>query len=86
VWTKFYEVVTTVVTLAEDLKQNREEIKEIRQELRDLTAAVVRLQSDLEHTKEREATERKVLSLELQNMLIRFEQHIERRLPPPDKP
>ncbi len=85
-WTKFYEVVTTVVTLAEDLKQNREEIKEIRQELRDLTAAVVRLQSDLEHTKEREATERKVLSLELQNMLIRFEQHIERRLPPPDKP
>ena len=84
-WERLIDLVKTVVTLAEELKQNREEIKEIRQELRDLTSIVQRLASDIEHTKDREASEREKLILQLQNTLLRFERHIEERLPPPRK-
>jgi ABC-type transporter Mla subunit MlaD len=78
-WRDLFETLKTVITLAEELKANREEIKEIRQELRQLTGIVQRLASDVEHTKDREASEREKLILQLKNTLLLFE----RRLPPP---
>ncbi len=83
-WERVANLLKAVVTLSEELKQNREDIKEIRQDLRDLTIVVHRLASDIEHTKDREASEREKLMLRLENMLLKFSQHVERRLPPPD--
>ena len=80
-WRDIYEAIKTVMLLAEELQQNREEIKEIRQELRQLTGIVQRLAADLQHTREREASEREKLILQLQNELLRFD----RRLPPTEK-
>lgn len=67
------------MTLAEELKQNREEIKEVRQELRQLVEIVARLDAEFHAAEKYEETERKNLILQLQNELLRFE----RRLPPP---
>lgn len=84
-WDRLLDLIKTVVTLSEELRQNREEINDIRQELRDLTAAVVRLQSDTANIKDRETNEREKLVLQLQNTLLRFERHIEGRILPPTK-
>ena len=78
-WRDLLATLKTVITLAEELKANREEIKEIRQELRQLTGIVQRLAADVEHTKDREEAEREKLILQLKNALLAFE----RRLPPP---
>jgi molecular chaperone GrpE (heat shock protein) len=80
-WRDILTTIKTVITLAEELQANREEIKEIRQELRQLTGIVQRLAADVEHTKEREESERAKLILQLQNALLLFE----RRLPSPEK-
>jgi hypothetical protein len=84
-WERLWETVKTVFTLAENLEENREEIKEIRQELRDLTVIVQRLAAHIEANEKRELTERENLVLRLQNELLRLEQRMERRLPPPQQ-
>ncbi len=84
-WRDLLATLKAVVTLAEELRQNREEIKEIRQELRQLAKIVDRLDAEIHATEKREATERENLILKLQNELLRFEQRLERRLPPPNK-
>ncbi len=78
-WEKLTNFLMAVVTLSDELKENREEIKEIRQELRDRTAVVQRLAADAATSKEREATERELLLQRVSNALLLFE----RRLPPP---
>lgn len=77
-WRDFLATLKTVITLAEELKANREEIKEIRQELRDLVKAVYRLDAEVHALKELEETEREKFKAQLENVLLRFE----RRLPP----
>jgi hypothetical protein len=42
-WKSFYDMVRTLFRLSEDVQQDREEIKEIRKDLRDLTLIVERL-------------------------------------------
>jgi hypothetical protein len=84
VWERLLDLVKAVITLADELKQNREEIKEIRQELRELAGIVQRLAADIEHTKDREANEREKLILQLKNTLLMFERDVNRRLSPPD--
>jgi chromosome segregation ATPase len=85
VWERLYELGRRLFTLTDEMEQTREDIKGIRQELRDLTTAVTQLRSDLNNVKDREANERDKLILQLQNTLLRFERHIEQRILPPGK-
>jgi cell division protein ZapA (FtsZ GTPase activity inhibitor) len=74
-----WKVVKTIVTLADDLQKYHAEIKEIRQELRDLTIIVHGLAQQIKHSKETTAGERANILLEIENRMLKFE----RRLAPP---
>ena len=80
-WKKLLGYFTHLLTLAEATQENKVEIKEIRQELHDLTATVQDLRHELRilRTKQRHDLER--LALRLENEMLRFE----RRLPPPKR-
>lgn len=70
-WKSLYELVRTVLNLSEYVQEDREEIKEIRKDLRDLTLVVERLVAQLEHVGEREQREREMLVLRLENSMLR---------------
>jgi hypothetical protein len=70
-WKSFYDMVRTLFRLAEDVQQDREEIKEIRKDLRDLTLIVERLAAQVAYVGEREERERAMLVLRLENGLLR---------------
>lgn len=70
-WKSLYELVRTVLRLGEYVQEDREEIKEIRKDLQDLTLVVERLQAQVQHVSEREEREREMLMLQLENSLLR---------------
>jgi hypothetical protein len=70
-WKSFYETVRTLFRLSEDVHENREEIKEIRKDLRDLALIVERLAAQVAFVGEREERERAMLVLRLENGLLR---------------
>lgn len=70
-WKSFYDMVRTLFRLSEDVQQDREEIKEIRKDLRDLTLIVERLAAQVAFVGEREERERAMLVLRLENGLLR---------------
>jgi predicted nucleic acid-binding Zn-ribbon protein len=70
-WKSLCELVRTVLSLGEYVQEDREEIKEIRKDLRDLTLVVERLVAQVEHVGEREQREREMLVLRLENSLLR---------------
>ncbi|HEY0019766.1 MAG TPA: hypothetical protein VGC13_25920 [Longimicrobium sp.] len=70
-WKSFYDMVRTLFRLSEDVQQDREEIKEIRKDLRDLTLIVERLAAQVVHVGEREERERAMLVLRLENGILR---------------
>lgn len=70
-WKSLYELVRTIFRLSEIVQEDREEIKEIRKDLRDLTLVVERLMGQVVHVSEREERERAMLLLRLENGLLR---------------
>ncbi|HYR11029.1 MAG TPA: hypothetical protein VEQ60_24830 [Longimicrobium sp.] len=70
-WKSLYELVRTLFQLSEHVQENREEIKEVRKDLRDLTLVVERLAAQVVHVSEREERERAMLMLRLENGLLR---------------
>jgi uncharacterized protein YoxC len=82
---QLYEAIKQILLLTHKTEQNREEIKELRQQVRDMASALERLAYEarrvsekVDHAGENEAHEREKLALSLQNELLKFE----RRLPP----
>lgn len=61
-----YDLVRTVLRLGEYVQEDREEIKEIRKDLRDLSLVVERLAAQVAHLGERE-----MLVLRLENSILR---------------
>ncbi len=61
------------------------EIKELRQELDDLTSAVERLAYEVRRNRENEAHEREKLVLRLENELLKFEHRIPGKIDPDPK-
>ncbi|MDT5268297.1 MAG: hypothetical protein QOH49_483 [Acidobacteriota bacterium] len=78
---RLWEVVGTLLTLARDLQQYRQEQKELRNEVRDLTILVHSLLQDNKNTKEQLAQKHENLLLELENRLLKYE----KALPPASK-
>lgn len=73
-----WKMAKRLVTLADDVQKYRAEIKEIREEIRDLTILVYGLAQDIKHSKERAASQHEKLLLELENRLLKLEP----KLPP----
>ena len=70
-WKTLYSTARTVLRLADDARENREEIKELRLDLHELTLAVERLAGQVAQVSEREERERAMLVLQLENGLLR---------------
>jgi hypothetical protein len=77
-WKKLYEVVKRLFLLTQAVEKQSKEIAELRQELRDLSAIVQRLEFESKRVSDREGHEREKLELRLENQLLKFQ----RRLPP----
>lgn len=75
-WKQIFDMAKRLLLLAEDTKRNRDEIKELRQELRNLTAAVERLAYELHRVSEKDDHEREKIELKLDNALLRFERRL----------
>ena len=54
-WKQIYESLKQLVLLSEQTRENRREIKALRQELRDLTAVVERLAHEMGRASENQA-------------------------------
>ncbi|MGB9180141.1 MAG: hypothetical protein WCB68_12915 [Pyrinomonadaceae bacterium] len=78
---EIWKVAKTFVTLADSLERYHNEIKDIREELRDLTIIVHVLAQDIKNFKEHTAQEHEKLLLEVENRLLKHE----RMLPPERK-
>jgi hypothetical protein len=74
---QLYDLVKKLLLVAHEAQQNKTEIKELRRELKDLTAVVQRLVYEIHRVSENEAHEREKMALRLENELLKFE----RRLP-----
>ena len=77
-WQKLLAYFAHLLTLAEATQENKSEIKEIRQELRQLTATVQGVIHELQALRTEQQHLAEKLTLRLENELLRFE----RRLPP----
>ncbi len=70
-WKQLLEALTQLITLTQETRQNRTDINSVK-------AAVQRLAYEIGRRRENEAHEREVITLRLENTLLKFE----RRLPP----
>jgi predicted nucleic acid-binding Zn-ribbon protein len=77
-WKQILAIAKRLLLLAEDTKQNRDEIKELQKQVRDLAAAFERLAYEVHRVGEKDEHERDKLILRVENELLKFE----RRLPP----
>ena len=82
---QLYDLVKQLLLLARETQQNKTEIKELRQELKDLTAIVQRLAYEIHRTSENETHEREKLVLRLENELLKFERRLPSGKPDKDK-
>ena len=70
-WKSLYDLVRTIFQLAERVQEDRDELREVRRDLRDLTLVVERLAAQITHVGEREEREREILVLRLENSIHR---------------
>jgi predicted nucleic acid-binding Zn-ribbon protein len=70
-WKSLYDLVRTIFQLAERVEEDRDELREVRRDLRDLTLVVERLAAQITHVGEREEREREMLVLRLENSIHR---------------
>jgi predicted nucleic acid-binding Zn-ribbon protein len=77
-WKQIFDMAKRLLLLTEDTKRNRDEIKEMREQIRDLAAAIERPAYEVRRVGDRDEGEREKLALRLENELLKFE----RRLPP----
>lgn len=68
---RIVQTTGSLLRLAQDVQQNREEIKEVRTEMRALVEIVQRLRLELEQVPERERREREIFMLQVENLLLR---------------
>ena len=86
-WQKLLEVASQVVSLARDTRENREEIKRLRDQLNQTTLLMERVLAEFQRHRENEAHEREKNLLRLENELLRFKEEMRtapKALPPGD--
>jgi hypothetical protein len=75
-WKQLYEWAKWLFLLAQETRRNRADIKELQDELEELTAIVQELVYEARRNKENETHEREKLVLRLENELLRFERRL----------
>lgn len=75
-WKKLYETLASLFMLTQRVERIEKQNEEMRREIHDLQLAMQRLAHEIARTNEREAQERKNLSLQLELALVRFEQRL----------
>ncbi len=75
------ELVTSLLFLARDTRENKEALTQLRRETHELADNLEKLSFEIQRLNEREKLEREKLVLQLENALLR----IEHRLSPPKK-
>jgi cell shape-determining protein MreC len=70
-WKALFDLVRHVFTINETLQQMREELKETRQQTRNLAENQLRLEFEIRLMKEREAWQQKAQALETENEQLR---------------
>lgn len=75
-WKQFYEWVKWLVLLAQEVRRNRADIKELQNQFEELTAVVQELVFEVRRNKENEAHEREKLVLKLENAMLKFERRL----------
>jgi hypothetical protein len=76
-WKEIWEAIKHFITVAEDNKRNREEIKEVRRQMDEMMRIIERMAYEIRRGLDEEKHEREKLALRLENELLKFE----RRLP-----
>ena len=72
-WKQIGEFFKHVLFLTQETQKNQEDIRRLTQEMQDLTRAVERLAYEIHRVSEREAHERELMALRLENERLRFE-------------
>ena len=70
---QLFDYVQQLMVLGRYTQQNRRDLEELRRELQKTNALVIELSQRLERLAERECLEREMQSLQLENVLLRFE-------------
>ncbi len=78
-WKQFWDLVSRVFLLTQETEKNKKDIAEMRQEIKNMSAAIERIIYEMHRNHENEAHEREKMALRLEIEILKFE----RRLPPP---
>ena len=73
---KLLELLRSLLFLARDVQENRNDIATLKQQVKDLSDELVQLQSDLQRGLENERHEREKFILKVENALLRFERSL----------
>lgn len=65
-WKQIYEALKQLLLLTQQTERNRSEIKELRQELQELTSVIERLAYEVRRSRENEEHEREKMALRLE--------------------
>jgi archaellum component FlaC len=76
-WKQIFDMAKRLLLLVEHTDRNRDEIKELQKQFRDLAAAFERLAYEIRRVSDKDDHEREKIILQLQNELLK----LERRLP-----
>ena len=71
------ELLTSLLFIARDTRENKEALTQLRREMNELATAVEKLSFEIQRSHDREKLEREKLVLQLENSILR----LERRLP-----
>lgn len=72
-WLKLYEFGKQLLALKGQVEKNTQDIKDVRQDLKELTSLVHKLAYSVQRNSDNEAHEREKLVLRLENSLLRVE-------------
>lgn len=75
-WDKIWALLQTVITLARDLEQTRNDVKDIRRDIVQLTLAVQHLNNEIQLAKREDASEREKMAMQLQIEFLKFEKRL----------
>lgn len=70
---KLFELFRDALFLARDVRENRDDVARLKQQVKDLSDEMVALRSEMERGFENERHEREKFMLRVENALLRFE-------------
>ncbi len=76
-WKQLFDTAKRVVLLVEESKRNRQDIEDVQAQMRAMSMAIELLRYEIQRVSDKDANEREMMKLRLENELLRFE----RRLP-----